>query len=179
MTPELQKTLSKMPDERLIDVVKNGSVYGYDEETTKLARQILAERGFTLDDLVIAGRGKGMSLESTSAALKAFNRAAIRSIVLWIVCLATILLAVVGWRFSHGLGIWLNVLSITCFLAVVVMEIQVALRIVQFYRLLGKSEDVSGLVAVAIGSLPLWILVYPFVRKKMREDQRAVFGTDY
>lgn len=170
----VKETLQRLSDERLIDVARNYQVYGYDEDVRNTALALLAERGFTTEDLSIAGSNKASSHDAARIALRTFKRSSLTSMALWILTLLTFMLGMVGSHPHTALSTFFLILSLVSALSYAAALFLSVVRIVQFYRLLGRSDP--GLIALYVVGMPL-ITIYPFVRNRMREDLAAAFAT--
>lgn len=137
--------LKRMDNDKLLDVVKNYRQYDYDEETRDTAIAILAERGWSAEELNMFGYLDNWNYDEAEKQYNAYRR-------------------------NCKIGFALLILSIGTLALVYLVFVYLAfLNQQKFYKALGKEDESS------MNTDMFWnVMLYFHLRNRMREQLKGI-----
>lgn len=137
--------LKRMDNDKLLDVVKNYRRYGYDEETRDTAICILAERGWSAEDLKMFGYLDNWNYDEAEKQYNAYRR-------------------------NSKIGFAILILSVGTLAFVYLVFVYLAfLNQQKFYKALGREDESS------MNADMFWnVMLYFHLRNKMREQLKGI-----
>ncbi|WP_111307241.1 LptF/LptG family permease [Confluentibacter sediminis] len=163
------KFLYSFTNDRLKDAINNYEALGYQEGIRFEAINLLNSRGIKTEDLndnIKFNKNFGMS----QTIVKNFNVHSKFSIVLYSI---GVILLVLFFVFRNNklpslasASIQLSLISLFLF---VVYYLKSMLNLSNFYKYINKKLKISHLILLIVG-LPLYMITYPFLKSKIKED---------
>ena len=157
--------LKNMQTNKLVDVVKNCTIYGYDASIRDKAIELLKERGVQTEDLVYFGKNKGHEIKHAESILKVFNRSAFLALL----CYTAFLLQLLIQPTEENL-ILLTFGRISTLILYVIFLIGGTFSIVRFNKVVKKTENSGDVIMFILFGMPFFLIVYLHFIRKMRED---------
>lgn len=163
------KFLTSLTEDKLIDAISNYSTLGYQEDIRFEAINLLNQRGHKTKDL--SGKIKfNADFPKSQTLFKDFNDHSKFSIVLYSI---GVILLVLFFVFRNNklpslasFSIQISIISLVLF---VVYYLKSTLNLWQFYKHINKKIEIPHVILLIIG-LPLYMMTYPFLKSKMKED---------
>lgn len=137
--------LNRMDNDKLLDVVKNYRQYDYDEETRDVAVSILAERGWSSEELKMFGYLDNWNYDEAERQYNAYRR-------------------------NSKIGFAILIFSIGTLTPVYLVFVYLAfINQQKFYKALGREDESSMNVDM------FWnVMLYFYLRNKMREQLKGI-----
>lgn len=154
-----------MQTEKLVDVVKNHAIYGYDASIRDQAVELLQERGVQTEDLIYFGKNKGNQIKHAESILKVFNRNAFLALLCYSAFLAQIFIQPT----EENLLI-LTFGRISTLILYVIFLIGGTFSMVRFNKVIRKPENSGDIIIFILFGMPFFLIIYLHFIRKMRED---------
>jgi len=154
-----------MQTEKLVDIVENCAMYGYDASIRDQAVELLKERGVQTEDLVHFGKGKSQQSRYAHGILKTFNRTSVLGLICYLAFLTQLLIQPT----EENLFI-LTFGRISTLILYMIFLIGTMLSIVRFNKAIKKAENSGDIILFILLGMPLFMLVYLHFKRKMKED---------
>ena len=163
------KFLSSMKNEELFNIIKNYDALGHDEDVRFEAIKTLKSKGVDNEELRINGIDIDSKFDTSEIISKNYNDHSKFAIILYSVGVVLLVLFFVfkNNKLPHlaSASIQLSIVSLVLF---VIYYIKSMLNIQQLYKHIGKQKQLA--IAFLILGIPFYIVAYPFLRVKIKED---------
>lgn len=166
-TPE---RLRQLEDEKLIDLARNNRSYGFTAETRNTALRILKERGLDIDHLKRTGALTNHAFVRAEAVYFTFMRNS--RFALWCYFVAVACLISEG-TLDTSSGT-LGVIAVLFYLACITFILLAFVGQNEFYTVIGKPELADGLWSYILVGVPLYFMIFRYIRAQMREAMQMV-----
>jgi len=162
--------LRKFDNQKLTAIVKNYKQYGYDIEIRNTAINILAERGFSKEDLKLSGNFENVKYNIAEDILNKYNKSSKLTFLfygLFIITNLGIVALLAKSEVVSFISTLINFVSIILFLIFLIKSL---LSLNAFYRAIGKEKKIGDQIVYITVGLPFYIFIYFFHRYKMKEE---------
>lgn len=146
--PERLSSLQAMDSDKLRDMIRNYTQYGYDESIQTVSLSILKERGAELNDIV-----NNQSYEFASVNFSNFNKSSIFTATGYLLALVFLIFNITSF-------------STIIYSAYLIVFIRSMIYYFMFYTGLDKKSVIYHALAMLL-ALVCYPLLYPFIKKKM------------
>ena len=161
--------LYKFKNDELINAINNYESFGYHESIRFEAINLLNQRGQKTEDLINTIKFNG-DFSKSQTTVKDFNDHSKFSIILYSI---GVILLILFFVFRNNklpslasFSIQISIISLVLF---VVYYLKSTLNLWQFYRHINKKIKIPHVILLIIG-LPLYMITYPFLKSKIKED---------
>ena len=161
-----QDTASKlkaMSDEKLMDVCRNGQFYGYSEEITNLAAQLLEDRGIQLSDVAIGTTNRSNQILDAIEIKKSYAQLSIAALTAYGIMISLNFLD----SFAEQNPIIYLGIYLLSFLGFVGLLIGSVVRLTQFFKAIDKPDSTTEVILYLVVGLPLYIIVFFYFHQRM------------
>jgi len=169
-----KETLNRLSDSKLIDAIKNHKQYGYSDELKELAILILSERGITKEQLKLTGSLENKNYNYAKDLFKTYRKNSKIALVFYLILLLTIVtwpLLPIESRAFHIIMICINWISLIAF---PVFLIKSFINQNEFSKLANKDYATEGALMYLFLGMPLYVLMYFYFLKDMREKMTLI-----
>jgi lipopolysaccharide export system permease protein len=160
---------------KLVDIIKNHSAYDYEESSRYAAFKVLKDRGKTLDAIINQGIVFTKDYKKTEAITRDYRDHSKFAIILYSI---GVILLVLHFVFKNNkmpslesASIQLSLVSLILY---VIYYLKSYLNLSDFYKHIRGVSKFPNL-ATLIGGLPLYMISYPFLNLKIKEDLKLHF----
>ncbi|ALJ04084.1 permease [Pseudalgibacter alginicilyticus] len=158
--------------DKLIDIIKNYSNYDYEESSRFEAIKILNSRGKTYENLLNDGVVFNQDYKKTQTIASDYSNLSKFSIILYSV---GIILLVLFFVFKNNklpsLSLASIQLSLVAFALYIIYYIKSFINLSKFYKHITEKSKFPNPITFILG-LPLYIITYPLLNSKIKEDQK-------
>lgn len=154
-----------MQTDKLVDVVENFAIYGYDASIRDHALQLLKDRGVQTEDLVYFGKDKSKQSRYVHGILETFNRNSVLGLIFYIAFITQLFV-----QPTEENILILTFGRISTLILLVIFLIGATFSIVRFNKVINKTENGADILIFILVGMPLFIFVYLYFKRKMKED---------
>lgn len=171
---DINSKLESFDKEKLIDVVKNYKQYGYDNDLRNIAIDILEKRGIDKQELKLTGNFENHSYESAEGIHKSFSRNSKIAFILYVIVLVSNILLSVFALSSEILASIILIINWIALISYFVFLIKSFMNQSEFYKVIGKENDSSGVLIYVFLGVPFYIFTYFFFRNQMNDEMKMI-----
>ncbi len=166
--------LKRMENKKLIDVVKNYRQYGYSDELKNEALIILKSRGIDEFELRLTGNFQNSTYDRAFGLYDSFRRNSRIAFGLYLYLIfGNILLTLLFLNWSHA-DLFLSITNVMVLLGYLFFLLKSFMDQSNFYKALGKSFGADGAIIFFLIGMPLYIFMYFYFRKQMKEQMATI-----
>ena len=161
-------------DNRLIEIVRNAKQFGYDDKIRNAALQVLAERGISEEDLQLTGNLSNYKFDYARTVYNSYvadSATAFFSYAAFLVFKVIIIFHLVNIDPSGWFALVLGPVLFILFLLFLVKSFMDHLN---FYKAIGRELGLGDQIIFFIIGMPLYVFMYFFYKKQMREEMRMI-----
>ena len=160
------RVLESIDNFKLMDIVKNYKQYGYDSVIKKQSIQILKERGYTDDDLILSGI---LENREYNEAEKIYKKYIVNSKYAIFLYFANLILLPLRYYFDNTFMFFLYFISISLYILYIFRAYS---NINNFYDYVHKENRKNNFIFFS--GVPLYILVYYIYKEEMQVHLKSI-----
>jgi len=172
------EALAAMDTHQLIDVVKNYRQYEYSNEYRDQALKLVAEQGTSEMELKLQGNFENYAYTQSQASLKSYSKYAKYAFISYILTIliysTSTILKIYEIQLTAGFS---SAILIFYYAVLGVFVVNLARSIASYYRIyknLNKTLSTDVVFVVLLIGLPLYFILYFFLKKKVKEDMQLL-----
>jgi len=166
--------LSKLDNDKLIDVVKNYRQYGFDDQVRETAINILSDRGITKEQLQITGSFENKTYDYANDIFASFLMNSKIAFVMYLLLFFSRLLIPLLSDDSVGLAWTLLISTILSFILYFVFLTMSFMNQNQFYKAIGQDYGTEGALLYLFLGMPFYMFMYFYFRNQMKDKMKEV-----
>tara|TARA_Y100000739_G_C20323988_1_gene335725 strand:+ start:54 stop:575 length:522 start_codon:yes stop_codon:yes gene_type:complete len=169
-----KETLNRLSDNKLIDAIKNHKQYGYSEELREQAIAILEERGISKEQLKLTGNLENTNYNYAKDLFDTYLKNSKIALVFYSILILTILIWPILTINSSVFNIIIITLNWISFIGFPIFLIKSFINQNEFSKLVNEDYATEGALMYIFIGIPLYILMYFYFRKDMREKMALI-----
>jgi ABC-type uncharacterized transport system permease subunit len=155
--------LEAMSNEKLMDVCRNGTFYGYDEEIIRQASLLLEGRGIQLSEIKMGTTNRSSEMLNAIEIKNSYSRLSIAALIGYTIIISVNFLN----SFAEQYPLIYLAIYLLAFLGFVGCLVGSVIRLTQFFKAINKSDSTGEVLLYLLVGIPLYILVFLYFLPRM------------